>query len=564
MTITASETRSETPTHAAAPQPAYEAIAQAFAAEGVDHHFLLMGHGQMLWASAMDQIPGMRSTDARHEHCACMEAIGYHFATGKVGVASVTCGPGFTQVMTALTQAAQGRVPMVVLAADAPAGQRWYNQTVDQIALAKATGARVIDVRSPKTLLASVQEAFYIARGERMPVVLNIPYDLMKEPLPGGSCYVPSTDLLPRLRPMPPHPEDISALAEHLARARAPILLAGRGAVRAGAGPAISALADKAGALLSNTLPARGLFDDHPFSIGVAGGFSSEMAVECFSNADLVIAFGASLTHYTTDGGALFPNARVAHVDHAPLGLNHGRAVASLHLRGDARLTAEALTSALPSPCAASVRSDDLQHRIATTLPDSTPFEIEPGTLDPRAFVRAFDQVIPKDWDIVAGTGHSSYFYTHLRNRPPTRLHILREFGAIGSSLAMAIGVAAARGNGRVVLLDGDGGVLMHLQELEAIERQGIKLLVCVLNDGGYGAEVHKLRKLGIDPRMAVFGRPGFGAIAQGFKLSGETITSNDQLPEAFARYCELQHAAVWDIHMSANVTSPRGRKMPQ
>lgn len=507
--------------------PGYQAMAHAFAAEGVDMHFLLMGHGQMLWASAMDDLPGMRSVDARHEHCACMEAIGYHFATGKVGVASVTCGPGFTQVMTALTQAAQGRVPMVLLAADAPAGQRWYNQTVDQVALAKATGARVVDVRSPAVLLASVQEAFYIARSERLPVVLNIPYDLMKEPVTGTAGYLSSTDLMPRLRPMPPHPEDVADLAARLAQARAPVLLGGRGAVWSGAGPAIAALADRCGALLANTLPARGLFDDHPFSVGVAGGFSSDMAVECLGQADLVVAFGASLTSYTTDGGKLFGRAEVAHVDHRPAGLHHGRRVAGLHLRADARLAAEALAQALPRHCAAQQRSDALRRRIADTPPDSTHFQIEPGTVDPRAVVRELDAVIPKDWDIVAGTGHSSYFYSHLRNRPPERLHILREFGAIGSSLAMAIGVAAARGTGKVMLIDGDGGVLMHLQELEAVERQGIRLLVCVLNDGGYGAEVHKLRRLGIDPRMAVFGRPDFASFARGFGLGGETVTED-------------------------------------
>lgn len=395
----------------------------------------------------------------------------------------------------------------------------------------------MVDVRSPKVLLASVQEAFYIAQSERLPVVLNIPYDLMKEPVAVDAPYVPSNTLLPRLRPMQPHLEDVADLAERFSAARAPVLIAGRGAVRAQAGPAIAALADRCGALLANTLPARGLFDDHPFSVGVAGGFASEMAVECFAQADLVVAFGASLTNYTTDGGKLFGQAEVAHIDHQPLGLQHGRAAAQIHVRGDARLSAEVLAQTLPSRCAASVRNDDLRARIADTPPDSTPFQIAPDTVDPREVVRCLDQIIPKDWDIVAGTGHSSYFYTHLKNRRPEKLHILREFGAIGSSLAMAIGVAVARGTGNVVLLDGDGGVMMHLQELEAVERQGIKLLVCVLNDGGYGAEVHKLRKLGVNERMAVFGRPDFASYAKGFKLGGETIIRTDELGEAFARY---------------------------
>ncbi|MFL5073344.1 MAG: thiamine pyrophosphate-binding protein, partial [Xanthobacteraceae bacterium] len=84
-------------------KPIYEALAEAFAAEGVDTHFTLMGDGNMHWAAAMKNLDGMATFAVRHEHCACAMAMGYHLATGKVGIASVTCGPGFTQIATALT-----------------------------------------------------------------------------------------------------------------------------------------------------------------------------------------------------------------------------------------------------------------------------------------------------------------------------------------------------------------------------------------------------------------------------------------------------------------------------
>ena len=543
-------------------QPGYVLMARAFAAEGVDHHFLLMGHGQMFWAGAMDSLAGMRSIDARHEHCAVAEAIGYHFATGKVGVASVTCGPGFTQIMTALASAVQARVPLVILAADRPAKQLWYNQTVDQAGLTRATGAHFIGAQSASLLCDHIREAFYTAQFERRPVVLNVPYDLMKEELP-VSDYVSSETLLPRLAPVFPHPDDVAEVAALLGNAERPVILAGRGAVRSGAGPAIAALADRYGALLATTLPARGLFDDHPFSLGVTGGFSGAMARECFAWADVVVAIGASMTHYTVDGGALFGQARVAQIDTEPLGLRHGRKAADLFMRADALLAAQALQAAAVTAMRARWRSDELRQRIAKTPPDSMVFAVEPGLTDPRDVVAEIDRVVPKDWDIVAGTGHSSYFYSHMRGRDPARHHILREFGAIGSSLAIAIGVAAARGNGKVVLLDGDGGLLMHIQELEAIARQGITLLVCALNDGGYGAEIHKLRNIGKDPKLAIFGRPDFASIANGFGLSGKTITAADQVAAAFSDYDPRGPATVWDIHISDKVTSPRGRKPP-
>jgi acetolactate synthase I/II/III large subunit len=94
--------------------PIYEALAQAFAAEGVDTHFTLMGDGNMHWATAMKNLDGMATYAVRHEHCACAMAMGYHLATGKVGVASVTCGPGFTQIMTALSVASRGRDAMII------------------------------------------------------------------------------------------------------------------------------------------------------------------------------------------------------------------------------------------------------------------------------------------------------------------------------------------------------------------------------------------------------------------------------------------------------------------
>ena len=116
-------------------------LAQAFAAEGVDTLFTLMGDANMYWSAAMADNQGARLIHARHEHCAVAMADAYARATGKVGVASVTCGPAITQIMTALTMAARGNAPVVVFAGDAPIGASWYMQQIDQAPLALATGA---------------------------------------------------------------------------------------------------------------------------------------------------------------------------------------------------------------------------------------------------------------------------------------------------------------------------------------------------------------------------------------------------------------------------------------
>ena len=543
--------------------PIYEMLAQAFAREGVDTLFSLMGDGNMHWATAMSKIDGMRVFHARHEHCACGMAMGYYSATGKVGIATVTCGPGVTQIATALTTASRAGVPMVVFAGESPINARWYNQALDQAPLVTATGAHYVRAHSAARMYDSVREAFYVARTERRPAVLGVPYDLQKLPLPGSSEYVSSSSLVPETGRTPPNSEILHRLVERLAGAQRPIIVAGRGAVRSGAQAAIEALARASGALLATTLPARGMFDHDPFSIGVAGGFSSEIARELFADSDLVIAIGASLTYYTVDGGALFPRAFVAQIDEQPRGLKDGLPAADLFVRADAKAGAEALARELARHgTKAGFRSAALAQRLALAAPDTALFSIDPGRFDPRHVVAELDRVIPKDWDMVSGSGHSAYFQTHMRGRRPEQFHVMREFGAIGNSISIAIGVAAAKSSGKVVLIEGDGSLIMHIQELETLKRHGVRMLICVLNDGAYGAEVHKLRQDGLDDSGAIFGRTDFGAIARGFGLRGTTIENLSQFKSLMQDFDAQGTAEIWNVPISDQVTSPTMRRL--
>ena len=367
----------------------------------------------------MKNLDGMSTFAARHEHCACAMAMGYHLATGKVGVASVTCGPGFTQIMTALSVASRGRIPLVVFAGEAPMHARWYNQALDQPPLAAATGAHYISAHSPQRMYQYVREAFYVARHERKPAVLGVPYDLQKQPLPDIGEYQPSSTVLPQTEPTPPNPRQIEQLVEKLAGAKCPIIVAGRGVMRSGAAAEVEELAEQSGALLSTTLLARGMFDHNPFSIGVAGGFASDIAREVGAQADLVIAIGSSLNYYTVDGGHMFPKAEVAQIDTEPLGLRNGLKAADLYLRADAKLAAAEALARLRARGAgkASIRSPEIARRIRDEPADGAHFAIEPGLLDPRRAIAELDRVIPKDYDFVSGAGHQAYFHSTMRGR---------------------------------------------------------------------------------------------------------------------------------------------------
>src|SRR5262249_57811659 len=125
------------------------------------------------------------------------------------------------------------------------------------------------------------------------------------------------------------------------------------------------------------------------------------------------------------------------------------------YLKSDALIGVEAILAGLDKkrgagkPTAAAIRTKELAHRIATEPADSMPFDIEPGVLDPREAIRAIDEVVPKDWDIVVGGGHQAFFNAQMRGRPAERYTTVREFGAVGNGLSYALGVAAARRQGR-------------------------------------------------------------------------------------------------------------------
>jgi thiamine pyrophosphate-dependent acetolactate synthase large subunit-like protein len=534
----------------------FDILARAFAQEGAEVCFALLGDANMSFATRLAEH-GCRMIYVRHEHCTVAAAMACARKSGQPGLATVTCGPGVTQLMTALPAAVRARLPLVVFAGEAPLKSSWYNQAIDQSPFITATGAAYHSLHLPDRMPLAVRDAFLQARRERRPVVIGVPFDLQDRLWTGDDRLPPpSTTLLPRLAPVPGHPKDVARAAEMVEQARRIVVMAGMGAVEAGAGPACRALAERCDALLATTLPARGLFHDDPFSIGIAGGFSSEMARACFAEADLVIAIGCSLAHHNADGGKLWPGARVLQIDLDPVAVSQGRVAAEAHLRADARLGAEALAEALV-PRAPDWRSADLAERLRTTPADGASFEIEPGLHDPRAVVAALEAALPADWEMVNSSGHCSFHFAQMPSRPQERFLTIREFGAIGNGISFAMGVAAARPERTVVLFDGDGSLLMHVQELDTIRRHGLNILIVVLNDGAYGSEIHKLRAEGLSDQGAVFGRADLAAIARGFGVGGETILDLSTLPTLIARFADSGSAAVWNVPISDRVISP-------
>jgi thiamine pyrophosphate-dependent acetolactate synthase large subunit-like protein len=538
----------------------YDVLAQAFMQEGVRTCFALLGDANMNWAARLAE-QGCRMIYVRHEHCALASAMAYARKSGEIGVATVTCGPGLTQIITALPAAVRAHLPLVVFAGEAPLKSGWYNQELDQAPLITATGAAYHRLHMPERMPVAVRDAFLQARRERRPVVIGVPFDLQDRPWSGPeNLPKPARELLPRSSPMPPHPDDVARAAKLLASAERVVVFAGLGAVEAGAGAACRALAAKTGGLLTTTLPARGLFHDDPFCIGISGSYTPEVGLEYLKEADFVVAVGCSLAYHAGGGGQLWPKATMLHIDIDPLAISQGQEVAKHHLRADARLGVEALTTALPER-RGGWRTEAMAKRIRDSKPDSMTFEIEPGLLDPRDVVEALEKALPRDWEMVNSGGHCSWFFAQMPSRPQEKFLTIREFGAIGNGISFAMGVAAARPDQKVVLFDGDGSLMMHVQELETIRRHRLNILIVVINDGAYGSEVHKLRAEGLPEDGSLFGYCDFAGIARGFGLPGKTFKTLDGLPKLVAEFGAGSGAAVWDFHVSDQVVSPTIRR---
>lgn len=541
--------------------PSYRILAKAFVDEGVDTVFSLTGDGNMYWESAFVELPGTRTVGVRHEHVAVAMATSYARVKDEVGVASVTCGPGLTQITTALAIAKRASVPLVVFAGESPLHAGWFNQVIDQGPIATSSGARYIAVHSTKRLHQYVAEAFYFAKTYREPVVLGVPFDLQKELVETVPDYVPSSYYIPDTGPRYPHPDYVKSAADRIAAANRVIVLAGRGARLAGAQAACAELAELTNGALSTSLTARGLFAGSPREIGHAGSFCHPVTIEAFDKSDLVVAVGADLNNYTSDAGKLFTSADVIQIDSNPTGFSRGRKTADQVLAADGKLGVEAVIAALKSKGATN-RPDwgvaEFAKRVRVETVDDRQYPVPTNTADPREVVQALDKALPKNWGIVNSSGHCSFFTAHIHDHMADRFVTIREFGAIGNGVPYAAGMAMALPDQPTVLLEGDGGFMMHVQELETVKRYGWKILFCILNDGAYGAEIHKLRADGMDDRGAVHGRNDLARLAEGFGIPGKIITDPDDLPAAIKAFEEGEGPMVLDVQISDQVVSPR------
>ncbi|MFC6936748.1 thiamine pyrophosphate-binding protein [Actinomadura yumaensis] len=529
-----------------------EAVGTALARLGADTVFGVVGSGNFHVTNAL-VAAGARFVAARHEGGAATMADAYARVSGGLGVLSVHQGPGLTNALTGITEAAKSRTPLLVLAGEVAAAAVRSNFRVDQAALAAAVGAVPERIHSPETALADVARACRTAVAERRTVLLGLPLDVQAAEHAGAA--VPARDRALRPPPVPPpgpaparmsvpllpdpSPTAVARFADALAAARRPVFVAGRGARLAGAREPLRALAERCGALLATSAVARGLFAGDPFDLDVSGGFATPTAAELIAGADLLVGWGCSLNMWTLRHGNLVAkDATVVQVDvdARALGAHHP---VDLSLIGDAASTAHAVEAELASRghAATGLRTPEVAARLAARRRwrdhpyDEHPDAADGTRIDPRTLTIALDDLLPRERTVAVDSGNFMGYPAMFLDVPDADgLVFTQAFQSVGLGLATAIGAAVARPDRLTVAALGDGGALMGAAELETAVRLGLGLLVVVYDDEAYGAEVHHFGPDGHPLDAVRFPAADLAAIGRGYGCEAVTVRSPDDL----------------------------------
>jgi thiamine pyrophosphate-dependent acetolactate synthase large subunit-like protein len=530
-----------------------DVVGATIAAQGAVDAFGVIGSGNLVATNAL-VAGGARFHHARHEGGAVCMADGYARVSGRVGVVSVHQGPGLTNTMTGLTEAAKSRTPLLVLAGETPAAALSSNFRIDQHDLVESVGAIADRVFSPATAADDAQRAYRRALVESRPVVLMMPIDI--QPMPAGATE-PTRPPGPRLEPSAPAREAIEAAAEILSGARRPAIIAGRGAVVANARDELEALGARIGAVLATAAPANGLFAGLPYALGISGGFASPFAAEILPQADAVIVFGASLNHWTTKHGAMIgDDAKVIQVDIDPRAIGRNRP-ADIGVVGDARTAAAALTARLEDR--KGFRTPELAEQIASRRWHDEPYD-DASTeewIDPRTLSIALDRLLPSQRQVAVDSGHFLGYPSMFLDVPDARSWVFPNgFQAVGLGLGNAIGAAIAHPDRTTVAAIGDGGAFMALAELETAARLKLEnLLVLIYDDAAYGAEVHHFASMGHDVGLVRFPDADLAAVARAAGAHGATVRNPDELEEAVTGWLTEPHFRPLVIDAKVNPT---------
>lgn len=542
--------------------PAYEALAVDLKAIGTQRVFGLMSDDTAQLLTTADAM-GVRFCAARHETNSIAMAVGYAAATGHLGIAVLGRGPAAANSVHGATFAARSGAKVLLIYGSPPVTSAQRNgfgpdtKVFDTAGVLRAAGLPVFVASDSRTARHTLAQAVTAAMAGT--VALILPMDVQSALIDVKATAVEPQPKLPTAQ-WPARLVAVRTAAELLHKSRRPLIVAGRGAHAAGAREELIRLADHLGAALVTTAKAKDMFRGYPFDCGVAGSLSHARGRRLMDQVDCVLVFGAGLNQRTTSFGTSFPaDAPLIQVDNVRSHI--GRWLhANVALVGDARLVAEQLLEAIPTRSDADkpLHTDEFQQLLSDADPSE---DFRPAstarTMDPRSLTIELDRLLPRDRNVVYDSGNMLQALTYLSVPGPDNIMLTSDFGSIGIGFGSALGFAVGSPDRTTVLVVGDGSFVMTMSELETAAREQIPLVIVLMNDCAYGAELHYLKLRNMPVGLSVFPDVDFAPVAEAFGFQSATVRTIEELRQLAPMLASPEGPILLDCKINADVMAP-------
>ncbi len=542
-------------------------LAESLAAMAVKDVFALHGgHLDAFLVACPDN--GLRLVDTRHEASAGHAADAYARATGgRIGVAVITAGPGFTNALTPMVSAWLDAVPVLFVAGSPPLREVETNPLqggFDQVAMAAPVCKWAHRITAGERIPDLVEKAVRIATSGRPgPVYLEMPIDVMFAPV--GRVMMPLTPNRPAAsRPAPPA-RVVDDILDLLCTARRPVIIAGGGTVLSPSAGPLRTFCERSGVPLASTSRAHGILPArHPAYVGGTSAISTTAAVTGEA-PDVVLLAGARQGLFTGGrSGAVIPSgAKLIQIDADGAEIGRLRP-ADVGLTADCAETFAALAEAAAGrtwPDFSAWTESLRAHRNGlAALFEDAPVETRPGRLHPYHAAKATLAALPAETALVCDGGESSgWFDPHLRPPGPGLFITNGYLGCLGFAQGAAMGIATAEPGRPVAILTGDGALGFHIGEFDTMVRHGLPIVTVVMNNACWGMSQHGQDIVyGENRRTAVaLADTHYEQVAAGFGCHGERVDRYDDIAPAIRRAFAAGKPACVNLIIDADVAHP-------
>ncbi len=470
-----------------------EAVVRSLDLLGVTDVFGLPGGAIMPVYDPLMDDEAVRHILVRHEQGAGHAAEGYAAASGRVGVALATSGPGATNLVTAIADAYMDSVPIVCITGQVFSTLMGTDafQEADIVGITMPITKHSFLVKRAEDIPGAIAAAFEIASSGRPgPVLVDITKDAQQAEAP--FVWPPKIDL-PGYRPVTKaHGKQIQAAAQLIAEAQKPVLYVGGGVIRARASEELRTLAESTGAPVVTTLMARGAFpDSHQQHLGMPGMHGTVPAVLALQEADLIVALGARFDDRVTGKASLFaPNAKVVHVDIDPAEISKIR-TADVPIVGDLKDVLVDLEAAFRAAHPGGTLDITEWWSFLDGLRDEFPLgytQPTDGLMSPQYVIKRIGELTGPEGIYAAGVGqHQMWAAQFIKYERPNAWLNSGGAGTMGYSVPAAMGAKVAEPDRVVWAIDGDGCFQMTNQELATCAINNIPIKVAIINNSSLG-----------------------------------------------------------------------------